>query len=84
MCGEPAAIDFVRELMYTTGEEVEVRLRHAAQRGETICVAPMTSMPLLLSAAGPHLPAVNSLHRPGPGCGVAGQPQIRRLHRLLQ
>lgn len=26
VCGEPAAIDFVRELMYTTGEEVEVRL----------------------------------------------------------
>nr|XP_040059284.1 ATP-dependent RNA helicase SUPV3L1, mitochondrial [Gasterosteus aculeatus aculeatus] len=24
VCGEPAAIDFVRELMYTTGEEVEV------------------------------------------------------------
>ncbi|XP_068168073.1 ATP-dependent RNA helicase SUPV3L1, mitochondrial isoform X2 [Antennarius striatus] len=24
ICGEPAAIDFVRELMYTTGEEVEV------------------------------------------------------------
>lgn len=26
VCGEPAAIDFIRELMYTTGEEVEVRL----------------------------------------------------------
>ena len=26
VCGEPAAIDFVRELMYTTGEEMEVRL----------------------------------------------------------
>ncbi|XP_034536108.1 ATP-dependent RNA helicase SUPV3L1, mitochondrial [Notolabrus celidotus] len=25
VCGEPAAIDFIRELMYTTGEEVEVR-----------------------------------------------------------
>lgn len=24
VCGEPAAIDFIRELMYTTGEEVEV------------------------------------------------------------
>ncbi|KAJ3593433.1 hypothetical protein NHX12_005768 [Muraenolepis orangiensis] len=24
VCGEPAAIDFVRELMYTTGEEMEV------------------------------------------------------------
>ena len=24
MCGEAAAIDFVRELMYTTGEEMEV------------------------------------------------------------
>lgn len=33
VCGESAAVDFVRELMYTTGEEVEVRLervrRHA-------------------------------------------------------
>lgn len=26
VCGEPAAVDFIRELMYTTGEEVEVRL----------------------------------------------------------
>lgn len=26
ICGEPAAIEFIRELMYTTGEEVEVRL----------------------------------------------------------
>lgn len=26
MCGEPAAIDFIKELMFTTGEEVEVRL----------------------------------------------------------
>lgn len=26
VCGEPAAIEFIRELMYTTGEEVEVRL----------------------------------------------------------
>ncbi len=25
VCGEPAAIDFIRELLYTTGEEVEVR-----------------------------------------------------------
>ncbi|KAM8894703.1 ATP-dependent RNA helicase SUPV3L1, mitochondrial [Spinachia spinachia] len=25
VCGEPAVIDFVRELMYTTGEEVEVK-----------------------------------------------------------
>ncbi|KAJ8013706.1 hypothetical protein DPEC_G00032570 [Dallia pectoralis] len=25
VCGEPAAVNFVRELMYTTGEEVEVR-----------------------------------------------------------
>ncbi|CAG5854446.1 unnamed protein product [Menidia menidia] len=24
VCGEPAAVDFIRELMYTTGEEVEV------------------------------------------------------------
>ncbi|KAG7236004.1 hypothetical protein INR49_001402 [Caranx melampygus] len=24
LCGEPAAVDFIRELMYTTGEEVEV------------------------------------------------------------
>lgn len=29
ICGEPAAIDFIRELMYTTGEEVEV---HTYQR----------------------------------------------------
>lgn len=29
VCGEPAAINFVRELMYTTGEEVEV---HTYQR----------------------------------------------------
>nr|XP_046240535.1 ATP-dependent RNA helicase SUPV3L1, mitochondrial [Scatophagus argus] len=29
VCGEPAAIDFIRELMYTTGEEVEV---HSYQR----------------------------------------------------
>uniref|UniRef100_A0A3Q3ST10 ATP-dependent RNA helicase SUPV3L1, mitochondrial n=1 Tax=Mastacembelus armatus TaxID=205130 RepID=A0A3Q3ST10_9TELE len=29
VCGEPAAIDFVRELLYTTGEEVEV---HTYQR----------------------------------------------------
>ncbi|CAL8353205.1 unnamed protein product [Merluccius merluccius] len=29
VCGEPAAIDFVRELMYTTGEEMEV---HTYQR----------------------------------------------------
>ncbi|XP_040900202.1 ATP-dependent RNA helicase SUPV3L1, mitochondrial [Toxotes jaculatrix] len=29
VCGEPAAIDFIRELMYTTGEEVEV---HTYQR----------------------------------------------------
>ncbi|XP_061522711.1 ATP-dependent RNA helicase SUPV3L1, mitochondrial [Phycodurus eques] len=29
VCGEPAAIDFVRELMYSTGEEVEV---HTYQR----------------------------------------------------
>lgn len=26
VCGEPAAIDFIKELMFTTGEEVEVRL----------------------------------------------------------
>ncbi len=26
MCGEAAAVDFVTELMYTTGEEVEVSL----------------------------------------------------------
>ena len=26
VCGEPAAINFVTELMYTTGEEVEVSL----------------------------------------------------------
>lgn len=26
VCGEPAAINFIRELMFTTGEEVEVRL----------------------------------------------------------
>lgn len=83
VCGEPAAIDFVRELMYTTGEEMEVRLRHAAQQDETICVALMTLEHLLLSAAGPHLPAVNSLHCPGSGCGVAGQTQTRRLHRVL-
>uniref|UniRef100_A0A7N6FDJ2 ATP-dependent RNA helicase SUPV3L1, mitochondrial n=1 Tax=Anabas testudineus TaxID=64144 RepID=A0A7N6FDJ2_ANATE len=29
VCGEPAAIDFIRELMYTTGEEMEV---HTYQR----------------------------------------------------
>ncbi|XP_041651421.1 ATP-dependent RNA helicase SUPV3L1, mitochondrial [Cheilinus undulatus] len=29
VCGEPAAIEFIRELMYTTGEEVEV---HTYQR----------------------------------------------------
>uniref|UniRef100_A0AAQ6AEX5 ATP-dependent RNA helicase SUPV3L1, mitochondrial n=1 Tax=Amphiprion ocellaris TaxID=80972 RepID=A0AAQ6AEX5_AMPOC len=29
VCGEPAAIDFIRELMYSTGEEVEV---HTYQR----------------------------------------------------
>uniref|UniRef100_A0A3P9K4L4 ATP-dependent RNA helicase SUPV3L1, mitochondrial n=1 Tax=Oryzias latipes TaxID=8090 RepID=A0A3P9K4L4_ORYLA len=29
VCGEPAAVDFIRELMYTTGEEVEV---HTYQR----------------------------------------------------
>ncbi|KAM9366958.1 ATP-dependent RNA helicase SUPV3L1, mitochondrial [Symphorus nematophorus] len=29
VCGEPAAIDFIRELMFTTGEEVEV---HTYQR----------------------------------------------------
>ncbi|XP_075880210.1 ATP-dependent RNA helicase SUPV3L1, mitochondrial [Nelusetta ayraudi] len=29
ICGEPAAIDFIRELMYTTGEEMEV---HTYQR----------------------------------------------------
>uniref|UniRef100_A0A672ZGR1 ATP-dependent RNA helicase SUPV3L1, mitochondrial n=1 Tax=Sphaeramia orbicularis TaxID=375764 RepID=A0A672ZGR1_9TELE len=29
VCGEPAAIDFIKELMYTTGEEVEV---HTYQR----------------------------------------------------
>lgn len=29
VCGEAAAIDFIRELMYTTGEEVEVRLQDA-------------------------------------------------------
>ncbi|CAN9506974.1 unnamed protein product [Ophioblennius macclurei] len=29
ICGEPAAVDFIRELMYTTGEEVEV---HSYQR----------------------------------------------------
>lgn len=26
MCGEPAAISFITELMFTTGEEVEVSL----------------------------------------------------------
>lgn len=31
MCGESAAVDFVRELMYTTGEEVEVRLGHVVR-----------------------------------------------------
>lgn len=29
MCGEPAGVDFIRELMYTTGEEMEV---HTYQR----------------------------------------------------
>ncbi|XP_072236489.1 ATP-dependent RNA helicase SUPV3L1, mitochondrial [Leuresthes tenuis] len=29
VCGEPAAVDFIRELMYTTGEEVEL---HTYQR----------------------------------------------------
>lgn len=28
VCGEAAAVDFIRELMYSTGEEVEVRLKH--------------------------------------------------------
>ena len=34
VCGESAAIDFVRELMYTTGEEVEVRLQNGLQQEE--------------------------------------------------
>ncbi len=29
MCGEAAAVDFVTELMYTTGEEVEVSLSNS-------------------------------------------------------
>lgn len=35
VCGEPAAIDFIKELMFTTGEEVEVRLwwtRHLKEK----------------------------------------------------
>lgn len=36
ICGEPAAIDFIRELMYTTGEEVEVGLGPAAQQNHII------------------------------------------------
>lgn len=34
--------------------------------------------------AGPHIPAFDSLLYPGPSCWVVGQPQTRRLHRLLQ
>lgn len=32
VCGESAAVDFVRELMYTTGEEVEVRLERVGRQ----------------------------------------------------
>lgn len=32
VCGESAAVDFVRELMYTTGEEVEVRLKRVVRQ----------------------------------------------------
>lgn len=38
ICGEPAAINFIKELMYTTGEEVEVRLWPAAQKNQLILV----------------------------------------------
>lgn len=34
VCGEPAAIDFIRELMYTTGEEMEVRRQYVGQQEE--------------------------------------------------
>jgi len=49
VCGEPAAIDFIRELMYTTGEEVEVMLIHTNQshhlRVEILSRVEMASAP---------------------------------------
>lgn len=80
ICGEPAAIDFIRELMYTTGEEVEVRLGPAAQQNEKSSEDRSLFCSLV---TGPHIPALDSLQCPGPGGGVAGQPQARGLHRLL-
>lgn len=85
ICGEPAAIDFIRELMYTTGEEMEVRLWPAAQQDQTTAVWLSRCHSLFCSlVAGPHLPAVDSLRYPGPSCGVVGQPPARGLHRVLQ
>lgn len=34
--------------------------------------------------AGPHVPALDSVHYPGPSCGVVGEPETRGLHCLLQ
>lgn len=97
MCGESAAIDFVRELMYTTGEEVEVRLGLVVRRAHkcfTCCYLTSISDELLnvffssvfvvVVPIGPHLPATNSFHHLRPGCGVLRQPQTRGLHRVFQ
>lgn len=89
MCGEPAAVDFIRELMYTTGEEVEVRLSHVVHSFMAVVLS-LVSLSSLCprfpppSVTGPHLPAFDSIRCVGSRCGVAGQPQTRRLYRLLQ
>lgn len=82
MCGEPAAVDFIRELMYTTGEEVEVRLSHVVHSFMAVVLSLVSLSSLCLT--GPHLPAFDSIRCVGSRCGVAGQPQTRRLYRLLQ
>lgn len=47
VCGESAAVDFVRELMFTTGEEVEVRLERVVRQAPK-CFAAAVITPLLI------------------------------------
>lgn len=62
VCGEPAAINFIRELMYTTGEEVEVRPSMWKLRKRFS--APVSLLkPVLLHLALPLFPQVHTYER---------------------
>lgn len=86
MCGESAAVEFVRELMYTTGEEVEVRLERVVRQALHCLLVSLSFFYLFVfvSTVGPHIRATNSFHCLRPGCGVIRQPPTRRLHRVFQ